>query len=125
MSIQKDCIVFFVILFSSYLFAQDSESFDLSENEGVTTESTCKTFFDCFKTKQLHLKKTSESYMLQIPYEGKHTISITDNYGKVLSSLTTTDKGEWYDIERTLSSGTYVIKVKTSEMKLYKFVIVI
>ena len=125
MSIQKVYTLCLTVLLSSLLFAQDNESFDLSENEGNTEKAAYKTFSDCFKSKELHLKKSSDSYMIQIPYDGKHVISITDNYGKVLSSFTTSDREEWYDIERTLPSGTYVIKVKTPEMKLYKFVIVI
>ena len=127
MNIQKGSVLFLLILFCLPLFAQDSESFDVSENENYSKESTSpyQTFSDCFKSKQLHLKKSSDSYLVQIPYDGKHVISITDNYGKVLSSFTTTDKEEWYDIDRSLPAGTYIIKVKTPEMKLYKFVIVI
>ena len=125
MSIQKKSMVYVIILFSACLFAQEGESFDLEENENVSSAPTVKTFSDCFKSKELHLKKTSGSYMIQVPYEGKHTISITDSYGKVLSTLITTDKDEWYDIEKSLPAGTYVVKMKTPEMKLFKFVVVI
>lgn len=125
MSMIKGCTLLCLILFSSQLFSQESESFDLSENGGIKQESTFKTFVDCFKTKKLHLKKTANSYLIQIPYDGKHKISITDTYGKVLVSITTTNKEDWYDIDKSLSAGTYVIKLKTPEMKLFKFFIVI
>ena len=125
MSIKAISIVFLIILFSAGLHSKEKESFEVDKNEADVQEPVSKTYFDCYKSKQLHLKKTSESYMIQIPYEGKHSIAISDTYGKVLSSFTTTDKEEWYNIDKSLPSGTYVIKLKTPEMKLFKFLIVI
>ncbi len=125
MNIKKECVLLLVFLFSASLFSQDSESFDITENVNYKQESEYKTYFDCFKSKKLHLKKTSNSYNIQIPYEGKHTITVTDAYGKVLSSFITTDKEEWHDINNSLPTGTYVIKLKTPDMALFKFVVVI
>jgi hypothetical protein len=125
MSVKAISIIFIFILFSSGIHSKDKESFDVEENEAIEQEPISKTYFDCYKSKQLHLKKTSDSYMIQIPYDGKHSIAISDSYGKVLSSFITTDKEEWYNIDKSLPSGTYVVKLKTPEMKLFKFVVVI
>ena len=125
MSIKTCCILFIIILFYASLYPKNKDSFDVDENKAIEQEQVSKTYYDCYKSKQLHLKKTSDSYMIQIPYDGKHSIAITDAYGKVLSSFTTTDKEEWYDIDKSLPEGTYVIKLKTPEMELFKFVVVI
>lgn len=72
------------------------------------------------QNKQIIFKNTINSFMVSIPYTGKHTVLITDVHGRELASFKA-DKGElWYQLPEALSSGMHIVTIKTPERIISK-----
>lgn len=60
-------------------------------------------------------KKTSEYFMVYVPFEGSYTVTISDVHGKRISSFTSSGKKQWYNISKSLSSGIHILSISTSK----------
>lgn len=66
-----------------------------------------------FSIQSIEIKRTLQGVMIRFPFSGEYEIIITDISGKILSAITTSGDRRWYTVSKQISSGMFVVSVKS------------
>ncbi len=68
----------------------------------------------------IRFKRTSELFLVYLPFDANYSVTVTDVQGKTLCSFTTSENRYWYNIGQSLSSGIHILKIGNTEQSFVK-----
>jgi hypothetical protein len=71
-------------------------------------------------TNMIRFKRTSESFLVYLPFKANYSVTVTDVRGKTLCSFNTSRNKYWYDIGQPLGSGIHILKIGDTEHIMVK-----